>query len=306
MNSGFRNLLGRRDTTKFKAFSLAIALQMLILPLLAHLGIIHLEAAAFYPVGATVGGFLFGLAMNWGGGCAAGVWYKLGAGSIGALVSTFSLTFGYIVAESGALRAIRLLIQTPYPVNTLPNVLHISFWWTAIPVASVILILLMRNWKTDQQKTWMKTGTAVGFIGIIGWITSSYAGRSYGMAIMPGTKQGFDLLSSARVIASTWDFFFVLGIPLGGFLSARRSGEFKWSNITGASIWKNIGGGLLLGISASFAGGCTVGHGLTGIPLLSLAGIVFIVFAIVGSWTGVALFQKAKAVPKNADMAVVV
>ena len=137
-------------------------------------------------------------------------------------------------------------------------------------------------------------------IGVLAWISSTFAGRSFGMAVMPGSKDVFDFFSNAKGSSLTWDFFFVLGIPLGGFLSALRKHEFKWSSISGASIWKSVGGGLLLGISGSFAAGCTVGHGLTGIPLLSLGSIVFTLFAIFGAWTGVIISRKKEIVQRDA------
>ncbi|RMD99878.1 MAG: hypothetical protein D6814_04750, partial [Calditrichaeota bacterium] len=95
MNSGFRNLLGRRDTSRFKAYLLAIAIQMLILPILHLWGVVKFTEPSFYPVGAILGGFLFGMAMNWSGGCPAGVWYKVGGGSIGAFVAIMGLAAGY-------------------------------------------------------------------------------------------------------------------------------------------------------------------------------------------------------------------
>ena len=49
-------------------------------------------------------------------------------------------------------------------------------------------------------------------------------------------------------------------------------------------------GGLLLGVGASLAAGCTVGHSLVGLPLLSVGSIVTTFFIILGSWT-VGVFQ---------------
>ncbi len=46
-----------------------------------------------------------------------------------------------------------------------------------------------------------------------------------------------------------------------------------------------IVGGALLGIAASLAGGCTVGHSLAGIPLPSVGGLVTSVFIVLGSWS---------------------
>jgi uncharacterized membrane protein YedE/YeeE len=290
MNAGFRNLLGWSDTNKFKAYLLAIALQMLILPLLAFYGIIKISVPAFYPAGAILGGFLFGLAMNWGGGCAAGLWYKLGSGNIGAFVGVLSLIAGYIATEVGALKPFRIWVQSIGGRNqTLATVANVPMLWLSLPIAIVLLFVLFKKFSFKEGSDWRRTGIAVGVIAALAWITSSISGRFFGMAVMPGSKDGFELLTASRRIDWSWDLFFVLGIPIGGYLSARRQKQFKWTNISGLTIWKIVSGGLLLGISASIAGGCTVGHGLTGVPLLSLASIFFTMFAILGAWSGVAM-----------------
>jgi hypothetical protein len=300
MNSGFRNLLVRRDTTRFKAFLLAIAVQMLILPFLQLLGGVKFTTPAFYPLGATLGGLLFGLAMNWGGGCAAGVWYKLGGGSIGAFVAIIGLIIGYVTTENGALKSLRVFIQSignngRVVTMSLPGLFKLPLWWMSVPLAVVLLFFLLQNPPINPEKgwNWRKTGLVVGMIGIIAWMISSLSHRFFGMAVMPGSKDALDLLAIGNRSALSWDFFFVLGIPLGGFLSTTRHGTFSWSNISGATIWKLAGGGFMLGASASLAAGCTVGHGLTGIPLLSLGSIAFTVFAILGTWAGV-IMQKKK------------
>ncbi|MCI0447378.1 YeeE/YedE family protein [bacterium] len=295
MNAGYRNLLGRSDTSRFNAYLLAVALQMLILPLLSFFGIIKISAPAFYPAGAILGGFLFGLAMNWGGGCAAGLWYKLGSGNIGALVAVLSLIAGYVTAEVGALKPLRVWVQS---IGAGYRSLSIPLWWAGLPIAVALLFFLLKGF-SFKTKDWRRTGIAVGFIAVFAWITSSVSRRYFGMAVMPGNKDFFDLLTTSRP-AWNWDLFFVLGIPIGGYLSARRFKEFKWTNINGAAIWKIAGGGFLLGIAASIAGGCTVGHGLTGVPLLSPGSIFFTVFAILGAWAGVVFSKrKTESIPKQ-------
>jgi hypothetical protein len=49
-----------------------------------------------------------------------------------------------------------------------------------------------------------------------------------------------------------------------------------------------------LGASASLAGGCTVGHGLAGIPILSIGSIAFTLFAMLGASAGVIMQKKQK------------
>ena len=301
MNSGFRNLLGRRDTTRFKAYILAIAVQMLILPFLQYFGLIKFTVPGFYPLGAVLGGFIFGMAMNWSGGCPAGVWYKLGGGSIGAFVAIIGLIIGYGTTESGALKPLRVSVQSignnsNIESMTLATFTDLSLLWISLPLSVVLLFYLLKDSTNNPAAgwSWRNTGLWIGVVGVIAWVASSFSGRFFGMAILPGSKETLDLLAWGNWATLNWDLFFVLGIPIGGYLAVRRSGVFKWSNITGAAIWRLAAGGFILGVSGSLAGGCTVGHGLSGIPLLSLGSITFTAFAILGTWAGVIIERNKK------------
>ena len=243
----------------------------------------------------ALGGFIFGMAMNWGGGGAAGVWYKLGAGNIGAFIAIIGLCLGYIAAEVGALKTLRLFIQSVnFDAMTLGTLLDLSFWSMGVPLALLLFLLLKTaRGNPEQGWSWIKTGVVVGAIGVVAWLASSATGRFFGMAVMPGSRDVFDLPLTGRWETLNWDFFFVLGMPLGGFFSVSRHGKFSWSTLSGskalsgAALWKLAAGGFVLGVSASLAGGCTVSHGLTGIPVLSIGSIVFTIFAMLGAWTGV-------------------
>lgn len=287
MNSGFRNLPGRKDTSKFQAYLIAVAVQMILLPPMLELGMIRAHVPPFYPVSAVLGGFVFGLAMNWGGGCAGGVLYKAGSGSIGALVTLTTLILGYVVTEDGVLKPLRILVQS-VPMEPLKAALPPHAFPPVIPASAgaVLLIYLLKKSPLKGNPGWSarKTGLIVGFVAIFAWLTSSLSGRFFGMAIVPGEKEAFDFLTLSETPG--WDLVFVAGIPLGGYISARLSHEFKWSSIAGASIWKLAAGGFAMGTSASLAGGCTVGHSLTGVPLLSFQSLAFTVSAIAGAIAG--------------------
>lgn len=300
MNAGFRNLLGRRDTTRFKAYLLAIAVQMLLLPILQIFDLVQITAPAFYPLGATLGGLLFGMAMNWSGGCAAGIWYKLGAGNSGALSAIIGLCLGYLAAEAGVLKALRVFIQSVnFEAMTLGTLFNLSFGSVSVPLALLLIFFLLKTSRSNPEPgwSWIKTGVMIGSIGVVAWLASSATGRFFGMAVLPGCRDVFNLPLIGRWEMLSWDFFFVLGMPLGGFFSVSRQGKFSWSTLSGAAIWKLAAGGFVLGAAASLAGGCTVGHGLTGIPLLSIGSMVFTIFAMLGAWAGV--YAQKKARPQN-------
>jgi uncharacterized membrane protein YedE/YeeE len=100
------------------------------------------------------------------------------------------------------------------------------------------------------------------------------------MAVVPGTV---GLLAEPVARFMTWDVLFVLGIPLGGFIAARQDGPVIASKASLADASKRFAGGFGLGTGASLAAGCTVGHGLTGVPLLAPGSIVAIVAIFAGS-----------------------
>lgn len=80
----------------------------------------------------------------------------------------------------------------------------------------------------------------------------------------------------------------VVGIFIGGFISAKMSGDFRWRMVTdqqwiqifGPSVWKRWGiafiGGLLIEWSARLAGGCTSGLAISGTMQLAPSGLIFI------------------------------
>lgn len=291
MSGGFRTLLGRRDTTRFKAFTLAIALQMLGLLILQQWFSFTPWIPAFSPVAISVGGILFGMAMGWSGGCPAGMWYKLGGGNVSVLISLFGMIIGYSAMEWGTLKGVRLWVQgigiqgTPQHL-TLHQWLGVSSFWIALPFAGVLLWLLWKAQHSDRSGAWKweKTGLWVGVIGLLVWLSSLLSQRPFGMALLTGSTDivGSFIWDSKGLVR--WDLYFVLGVPLGGLLSAKKHTTFAWSGLTGIDAWKRFVGGTVIGVSSSLAGGCTIGHRLAGIPLLSVSSLLFIVCAITGTW----------------------
>jgi len=80
----------------------------------------------------------------------------------------------------------------------------------------------------------------------------------------------------------------VIGIIIGGFISAKMSGDFRWRLVTdeqwitifGPSVWKRwvlaFIGGVLIEWAARLAGGCTSGLAISGTMQLAPSGLIFI------------------------------
>lgn len=263
---------------------------MLALPVLARLGWVQLSVPAFYPLGAVLGGYVFGLAMGWAGGCAAGLWYKWGSGDWGRFAALVGMIAGAAATAAGPLRWVREQVQgagsaAEIRTATLGGLLDAE--WLAYLLGGLILLWLARSRVNAQPGTWSwaRTGIALGLLGVLAWPLSGLAGRFFGMAVLPGSTALLDFAVTGQRSYLNWDLLFVLGLPLGAYLAARQQGPVSSEPVDGPELAQAFGGGLLLGVGASLAGGCTVGHSLVGVPLLSVGSLVTTLFILLGSWT---------------------
>jgi len=96
---------------------------------------------------------------------------------------------------------------------------------------------------------------------------------------------------------NSWIVFVVLGVAIGGFAGALTGRRFKRETIKGPRISREsrwvlaVLGGLLSGVAASLARGCTSGQAVTGGAQLSLGSWVFM-FAVFGGAYGLAWFVR--------------
>jgi len=99
-----------------------------------------------------------------------------------------------------------------------------------------------------------------------------------------------------------WEWMLVLGIFIGGFISAKLSGQFqvvwvptKWAETFGYTPglrWLfGLIGGIIMSFGARWAGGCTSGHGISGTLQLAVSSwIAAICFFISGIGTAKLIF----------------
>lgn len=102
-----------------------------------------------------------------------------------------------------------------------------------------------------------------------------------------------------------WQVAVVVGIALGAFLSMRLSGAHRqaispvWSRTMGVtSLWTRapiaFGAGFLMLVGARIAGGCTSGHGISGMAQLSVGSTVAVAAMFAGGiLTAMLLLKRA-------------
>lgn len=124
-------------------------------------------------------------------------------------------------------------------------------WWIAGPILGLVIVSFL--------------ALANKRFGVLGGVTD----------LVHGSAEGRGLRS--------WRTLLVLGIVLGGLAYALLAGApdagrgYSWLDARfslGGEVALLFGAGLLIGVGARTAGGCTSGHGLTGSALASPASIV--------------------------------
>lgn len=304
LSSGFRFVVTKRDFTKVKALLLAIAVQMVAMPAVFALGWAQPTFPAFFPVGAIVGGLLFGVSMYWAVGCAAGVWYKTGAGNLGAVAGVAGLMLGATLFEVGPLKGLRDAVHGLGAVSFNAASLGLPLWALLVPLGVLLVVFLMRTETTKAGAwTWRRTGLLLGLVGVAAWPLSALVERQFGMSVIGGAVDLTRLTSGASIPAKGfggWDILFVLGLPLGAYFAARKEGAVKLSIPKAEDFAKMFAGGVGLGAGASLAAGCTVGHGLTGVPLLAPGSIVTLAAIFAGSaLTGYYTLTQSRGAPQT-------
>jgi uncharacterized protein len=133
-------------------------------------------------------------------------------------------------------------------------------WWIAGPVIGLVIVALL--------------ALANKRFGVVGGVTD----------LVHGSSEGRGLRS--------WRTLLVLGMVLGGAAHALLAGApdagttYSWldAHLSGAGeLAVLFGAGILIGVGARSAGGCTSGHGLTGSALASPASIVSMMTIMAGA-----------------------
>ncbi len=247
------------------------------------------EGLAFRPVRNIIGGLLIGAGMAVGRTCASGLFYKLGAGMLGSVVGIA----GWIAGELVATR-----IDVPGPTvlgggtdGTITDVLGVPRLVGAVVLLVVVLLICRvlvrregggsaRGAFDDSQPsntwTWQRTGIALGAVAVLGWVLAGAGDATFG----PSTVGASASLEAGSPM--WWLIAFLLGLVPGAHLAARRTGDWRPRGETPVRYGQLAIGGFLLGAGGWIAGGCNLGHGLSGAAQLNVASWVAVAAMAVG------------------------
>ncbi len=81
---------------------------------------------------------------------------------------------------------------------------------------------------------------------------------------------------------SWWLVAFVIGIVVGSFIMSATRGRVEWRGETASRLVQLAIGGALLGAGGRIAGGCNLGHGLSGAAQLNVSSWTVVLAMAVG------------------------
>lgn len=107
-----------------------------------------------------------------------------------------------------------------------------------------------------------------------------------------------EYLGGGRGPLADWLVVELIGVALGGFLSARLAGRARRTiergpRVSGRTrLILGFGGGMVMGVGAKLARGCTSGQALTGGALLSVGSWIFIATAFAAAFAAAPLLRR--------------
>lgn len=324
LNSAFRDIIFMKDLTLFRSYLFALVVAIVGSNLLEDMGLLQVINAdtgaletvtllrqSFVPVANVLGGFLFGLGIVLAGGCASGIVYRIGEGQLSALIAILGFFFGAVMTADGLLSPINTYLKGfTVEINgtTSPAIWDLfgggpAMKWLTIAIIAVGVLTFVFAGKPEFKSkskgfAWGTTGVLIGVLTIASWWVSSYfGGAPRGMAVSGPIREFFSVLltksthssfpefSFLGIFRGSWGMFFILSVPLGAWLSAVALKEFKWKIPPATEFLTVFFGSILMGVGAVIAGGCNLGHGITGMSTMAVSSLVAITSIILGNWT---------------------
>ena len=300
-----RDIFTLKTWRGFVVLLVVIAVHAVGLAALTSLGVITPEVDDFAPLAVIIGGFLFGVGIVLAGGCASGTWYRSGEGLVGSWIALLTYGLSAAAMKAGALKGMNsALREYTVPLTTIQQSLGVSTWALALPLAVLTAFIVAKFVRAEAaqpkiaqlvakktglahllaEKPWhvYTTGAIVGVLGVIAWPLSAATGRNDGLGITTPSSDLVRFVTTGDVTRINWGALLVLGILIGSYLAAKASGEFRVRVPSGTQSVRPVAGGVLMGVGAAWAGGCTVGNGMVQTSLFSYQGWVALLFIALG------------------------
>jgi len=262
ITGAFRDMYVTQNNKMFVALLLAITVQSIGFFLLKEIGVLNIDLAEnFAFLAVIIGAFVFGIGIVLAGGCATGTWYRAAEGLVGSWVALFTYMLLSAIMRTGPLGEFNKTLRSiNIEQRNIYDTFGISPWWLVALLTLVTAFYVYKHLSKPSVK----------------------------VAALKPKKTGIAYL----LFEKRWHPFFsavLIGlIALAAWPLSVATGREFGLGITGpsANIMQFLvtGGGTLMGIGATLAGGCSIGNGLVETAFFSWQGWVSLPLMILGTW----------------------
>ena len=323
---GWRNFIEKRDSKSLRAQIIMLALAVLIFSFFINSKSFFYDGTmigAIAPVGVSVlvGSFIFGFAMQLGGGCGSGTLFTAGSGNIKMVITLIFFIVGSLIGSYH----FEFWANLPSfkPVSLLNIFSKINTILIQLFVLGLIYYLISkmefnRNNKINHNDIISNPSHSLirgpwpllwGSISLVffSFLMLQVAGHPWSVTFAFGLW-GAKIASFLGVEVSSWTYWQLeypstalensvladpttvsnIGIILGALIGSALSGKItKFTSVNKKLVLAAVIGGLFMGYGARLAFGCNIGALFGGIASGSLHGWVWFLFAFLGSIVGV-------------------
>jgi uncharacterized protein len=293
-----RGLAGPADERRpaLGVWAMALAVAIPGTQLAAALGWIdfadHRFTAARVPVVALVGGGLaFGAGMVLTRGCASRITVLAASGNLRSALCLAVFALTALATLRGALAPVRESLSAPafdagalagpagWPGGGLP--------W-ALVLGALLVVLALRSGAARRD---LVLGGVIGVLVPLAWVGTGLVLLDefdpIPMQALTYTSSTMDAVfwfTAATAVAPGFGAGLFGGTLVGAAAAALLSGTFAWEAFSGpVQTGRYMAGAVLMGIGGVFAGGCTVGAGLSGLPTLGMSAILALAAIVAGA-----------------------
>ncbi len=288
-----------RDYRYLLGFALAALIAITGTQLLELYGIVEISQASYRDarldwLGVILGGFLFGVGAALAGGDAARVLVMAGQGSKTGLMVVFFFAVFASIAQFGLLEKIRVYLLLNTSINLtggdagLAALTKAPIWLVLVVVDVLLLGFIIKHWKRHVSMKILLGGIILGLAMVATWyITGVLAqdefspSRPSGMTVSGPMSRFGIMVVAGDYPKMSFSISFVLGVIGIAFVLSLLTRQFRFSPVKGSAGMIALGGALM-GIGGTFAYGCNIGQGFTGLSTLSLESILAVVAMLLG------------------------
>lgn len=302
-----------RDYRRLRMWSLALAIAITGVSISAELGFLDVSKSLYHrlslnPVAWILGGLLFGIGMAFCGTCAYGTLARVGGGDLRALFVFIVLGISAYMAIAGPTAELRLWVLNLFtiaPAEESPHTLAELVGPAMKPVFALGIAALLALWsladtlfrRSPRNVGW---AIAVGLTIVAGWLVNATVGAdpfdpqplmSYTYSVPLGQTVLYLMTMSSSAL--TFGIGATFGVIVGAFAGALIKREFRWEAADDAREMKrHLVGAFLMGTGGVFAGGCTVGQGLSAASILTISAPVVMLSIWCGVWLGLSYLME--------------